>query len=146
MKEDKNWSKLYEYVKTEILGYDVAQAIPSSLVLRLKGLRTGKYMANNNIDDRAGYTDEVILLTFKICKAQIMAGTQGKSFKDETHKFNYICKIVENNLNDTYIHLQNAKKQDTENEHFDTEILNDRGSNYKQKTKPISNPRLKNLW
>lgn len=146
MKEDENWSKLYEYVKTEILGYDVAQAIPSSLVLRLKGLRTGKYMANNNIDDRAGYTDEVILLTFKICKSQIMAGTQGKSFKDETHKFNYICKIVENNLNDTYIHLQNVKKQDTENEHFDTEILNDRGSNYKQKTKPISNPRLKNLW
>ena len=54
--EKEQWDKLYQYVKNEILLYDSSQSIPSSLVLRLKGLTKGKYMENRNTEDKADYS------------------------------------------------------------------------------------------
>ena len=47
--EKKSWEALYTYVKTNIMGYDENQALSSTMVLRLKGLLTNKFIENNNI-------------------------------------------------------------------------------------------------
>ena len=65
-KEKKDWEALYMYVKI-LLGYDENQALSSTMVLRLKGLLTNKFIENNNIESTANYSYEVILNTFKFC-------------------------------------------------------------------------------
>ena len=64
------WENLYYYVKN-LLGYDENQALSSTMVLRLKGLSTNKFIENGNIKDGANYSYEVILNTFKFCSIDI---------------------------------------------------------------------------
>lgn len=144
--EKEQWDKLYQYVKKEILLYDNSQSIPSSFVLRLKGLTKGKYIENKNIDDRADYSYEIILYTFQICKPAIMSALSSKTFENESYKFNYICKIVENNINDVYLRVMKAKKSEESIQKMDTNILSHNGGTYQKKTEELKNERLKELW
>lgn len=144
--EKEQWDKLYQYVKNEILLYDSSQSIPSSLVLRLKGLTKGKYLENRNIEDKADYSYEIVLYTFQICKPSIMSAITGKTFKTEANKFNYICKIVENNINDVYLRVEKAKQSEEKIEKVDTNILSHNGGVYKKKTEELKNKRLNELW
>ena len=121
--EKQQWDKLYEYVKKEILMYDDSQSIPSNFVLRLKGLTKGKYMDNKNIEDKASYSYEIVLYTFQICKQSIMNGLANKTFANESNKFNYICKIVENNINDVYLRVNKVKKSEEEIQTLDVNVL-----------------------
>lgn len=144
--ELENWNDLYKYVKKEILQYDDSQAIPRDLVLRLKGLAKGKYMENKTIEDKARYSYKVVLCTFQICKPKILKAVLNKEFDNETFKFNYICKIIENQINDVYIRMQkyeNSKKNISEN---DTMILSHNGSPYKNRDDKEINIRLEELW
>ena len=59
------WDELYTYVRKNIMGYDDNQALSSTMVLRLKGLLTNKFMENNNIQSTANYSYDTILNTFK---------------------------------------------------------------------------------
>ena len=108
--EKQAWDKLYAYVKTDILGYDNEQALPSNIVARLQGLLHGKYMANNKSENMANYSYETVLNTFKYCKPKIQEALRVNNFRDETHRFNYIAKIIENNINDVYIRMKNMEK------------------------------------
>jgi hypothetical protein len=103
------WERLYEHVKTSIMGYSPEQALPSSMVLRLKGLTTGKYIENRNIPDKAAYTYNAVYLTFQYCFESIMRAVTGKKFKNEQAKFNYVMKIVESNLNNVFKKLEQAE-------------------------------------
>ena len=49
--ELKQWDELYCYVRDEVLKYDEVSGkkFPKEMILRLKGLHEGKFMANNNI-------------------------------------------------------------------------------------------------
>ena len=40
--EKADWDELYEYVRTEVMGYDQNQSLSSEMVLRLKGLLSNK--------------------------------------------------------------------------------------------------------
>lgn len=144
--EKQQFDKLYQYVRKEILLYDGTQAIPSNLVLRLKGLSTGKFIENRNTANKANYSYEIVLYTFQICKPQIMAAILGKDFSSERQKFNYICAIVENNLNDVYMRVKRSKKMESKIEELNTENLSYNGAKYKTKTEDIKNKRLENLW
>lgn len=144
--EKEQWNKLYSYVKKEILSYDDAQSIPSSFVLRLKGLTKGKYLENKKIEDRADYSYEIILYTFQICKPSIMNAIATKTFKDESNKFNYICKIVENNINDVYMRFENAKKTQTKTEQTNVDVLSHDTGKYHRKTSDLKNNKLEELW
>lgn len=144
--EKEQWDKLYQYVKKEILLYDDSQSIPSSFILRLKGLTKGKYIENKKIEDKANYSYEIILYTFQICKPSIMNTLSNKTFENESYKFNYICKIVENNINDVYLRVKKAKKTEENIQNMDTKILSHKGGKYQKKTKEIKNKRLKDLW
>ena len=145
VKDKENWTELYEYVRKNIMGYDENQSLSKNMVLRLKGLLTNKFMANNNIDDTSNYSYETILLTFKFCMPDIQRGLKGSSFRDETHKFNYVLKIVESNINTVYMRVKNSEKskQKTETMNMDTATYS--GADYQTKSRKTSE-RLNDLW
>lgn len=108
-KEKQEFDKLYQYVK-KVLGYSDDMVLPKFAVMRLKGLKDGKFFANNKVKSKANYDYNVIYFTFVYCKDKIQKALQTKNFANEQNKFNYIMAIVENNINDVVIRLKNAKK------------------------------------
>lgn len=109
-KEKQDWEALYNYVKKNIMGYDENQALSSTMVLRLKGLLTNKFIENNNIESTANYSYETVLNAFKYSSLDIQKALRTNNFKDEMHKFNYILKIAEKNINNVYMRMKNAEK------------------------------------
>lgn len=143
--ELEEWNDLYDYVKKDILKYDEKLALPKNLVLRLKGLKNGKFIANKNTKALGDYSFKIILMTFKINKYEIVNALSDKSkFKDESHMINYLMSIVEKKINDTYSRLNRLEQSQEKGEHLEiTESENK--AEYKQKTKEIKNSRLKEL-
>jgi hypothetical protein len=147
-KELEEWEALYEYVRRNIMGYDEFQSLSTQMVLRLKGLQVNKFMANNNIKDTANYSYDVILNTFKYCMPEIKKGLSNNRFADESHKFNYILKIVEPKINDVYMRMKNNKKSEEKIEEIDTSIATYVGTEYKpkEKTRKIFEDEFADLW
>lgn len=146
-KENKDWELLYEYVKNEILEYDKNMKLPRFMVLRLRGLNNGQFIANKFQKPIANYGYDVILMTFKACRQDILKYTKQNIFKDEQHKFNYIMVIIENNINDIFIRLKNRENQSAKIEIFDAEhIKNNNSAEYTRKTKDIKSKILDDLW
>ena len=108
--EKKEFNELYEYVKKDILQYPNDVALPKYLVMRLKGLRDGKFIVNKKIKSKADYPYSVIMLTFKFCKSNILKAIETKKFKNEQMKVNYIMVIIENNINDIVLRLKDKEK------------------------------------
>ena len=108
-KEKQDWEALYFYVKN-LLDYDENQSLSSTMVLRLKGLLTNKFIENNNIQSTANYSYETVLNAFKYSSLDIQRALRTNSFKDEQHKFNYVLKIVEKNINTVYMKMRNTEK------------------------------------
>ena len=147
MSEDdkKYWKELYEYVRNNVMGYDENQSLSKNMVLRLKGLLTNKYMANNNIDDTANYSYQIVLNTFKFCYPDIQRGLANNSFKDENHKFSYILKIVESNLNNVYMRMKQNEKVKEKTKAMEMNAVTYSGAEYQAKTRETSK-RLNDLW
>ena len=142
-KEKQDWEALYFYVKN-LLGYDENQSLSSTMVLRLKGLLTNKFMENNNIESTANYSYEVILNTFRYCSPDIQRALRTNNFKDESHKFNYILKIVEKNINTVYMKMKNAEKAKEEAKNTTVEMPTHMGAKFKPKEK--TSDKFSNLW
>lgn len=102
--EKKDWDSLYEYVRVEILGYDKRQKLNNHIIMRLQGLRFGKYKPRKNdlMIDNEGYPYKVILSTFKLKKLDILKSINMKSFDSDNGKFDYIIAIISNSINDVY--------------------------------------------
>lgn len=145
--KNKSWIELCEYVKLEILRYPSEMKFPTSLALKLQGLKKGKHIANNLSEDNANYDDNTILCAFKICKPKILKYLHDNetSIKDENHKVNLIMKIVEQEINDVYIRLQQARKKEEKIERKTFDNQYNGGAEYIPKSKETSN-NLKNLW
>lgn len=144
-KEKKDWESLYYYVKN-LLGYDENQALSSTMVLRLKGLLTNKFIENNNIESTANYSYEVILNTFKFCSPTINKALRTNSWSNEMHRFNYVLKIVESNINNVYLRMKNVQKTKEEAENTTVDAANHIGADYQRKTKEVNNKLLNDLW
>lgn len=142
-KEMRDWDSLYFYVKN-LLAYDENQALSSTMVLRLKGLLTNKFIENNNIESTANYSYEVILNTFKFCSPDIQRALRTCTFKDEQHKFNYILKIVEKNINTVYMKMKNLQKAKEEAKNITVEAPIHTGANFKPKEKKTD--KFSDLW
>ena len=82
-------------------------------------MKINKFIENYNIPDTANYPYQVVLNTFKFCTPDIQKCLASNSFRDEMHKFNYVIKIVESNLNTVYIRMKNAKKAEEEVKNHD---------------------------
>lgn len=145
--QDKaDWDELYNYVRYKVLGYDHNQSLSRTMVLRLKGLLSNKFIENNNIEDTANYSYSIVLTTFKFCSLDIQRGLRSNSFKDENHKFNYIIKIVEGNLNTVYLRMKKAEQSKSQTENMDMSVATHSGADYQRKTKITSNSKLDELW
>lgn len=142
-KEGKDWDNLYEYVK-RLLNYDENQSLPKQTILRLKGLSTSKFIENKLIQDNSNYSYEVILNTFKLCSSMIENALRTKTFKDESHKLNYIIKIVEPKINDVYIKMKRAEKAKKEAQHKPIEVVHNDTAKYKPKNK--KKDKFSDLW
>lgn len=142
-KEKADWESLYYYVKN-IMGYDENQALSNAMVLRLKGLLTNKFMENKNIESTANYSYETILNAFKYSSFDIQKALRTNSFKDEQHKFNYILKIVEKNINDVYVKMRNIEKAKEEAKKTMVEVPTHTGAEFKPREK--KKDRFSDLW
>ena len=143
-KEKQDWESLYNYVKSNIMGYDENQALSSTMVLRLKGLLTNKFIENNNIQSTANYSYETILNTFKFCSPDIQRSLRTNNFKDEMHKFNYILKIVEKNINTVYMRMKNIEKAKEDAKNMTVESPTHIGAEFKPREK--KNDKFSDLW
>lgn len=143
-KEKEEWDALYTYVKN-ILGYDENQSLSRNIVLRLKGLTVNKFMENKNQKDTAHYSYSVILNTFKFCCMDIQRGLATNSFRDENHRFNYIVKIVESNINTVYNRMKNSERAKEVTQSVNIDSVSYEGAEYQIKTQK-TNDRLKDLW
>lgn len=144
-KEDKEaWDNLYEYVRTKVMRYDSNQALPSKMVLRLKGMMNGKFIANNSTKDMANYSYDVVLNTFKYSMPDIQRALGSVSFKDESHKFNYVMKIVEGNLNDVYMRMKGAERAREKILKEESSIVPHKAVEYKPKKK--DKDKFSDLW
>lgn len=136
--EKRNWKELCEYVKIKILGYDESQKIPKILVYRLKGLSEGNFIANRNIEKQANYSFKTILNTFKVCRLNIISAFSKNTFKDETHRINYMMVIIENKINDVYLREKRLLETNNKIQNLDLKIQSEithTKTNYKPKTK-----------
>lgn len=145
-KDKQDWESLYQYVKKNVMGYDENQALSKQMVLRLKGLLTNKFIENNNIQDSANYSYETVLNTFKSCSPTIQNALRTNRFKDEMHKFNFVLKIVERNINDIYIRMKNVEKAKEEAKRMIFDSVDYIGAEYQRKTKESNNKLLDDLW
>lgn len=147
-KENQDWKDLCSYVKYEILEYDKSLKFPRQLVLRLKGLNKGQFIANKKAEQQAEYSYETILLTFKLCKSKIRNYLHDNSvkIKDESHKINIIMLFVEKEINDVYLRIK--AKEELQNKIDNLELDNQchKGAEYKNNSEIKQNERLKNLW
>lgn len=144
--EKEEWETLYEYVHTNVLGYDRNQSLTRSQVLRLKGLRTNKFIENNNIKDTANYSFKVILYAFQSCNPAIQDALRRVNFKDESHKFNYILKIVEPQLNEIYVRMKKRDRVKSEVEQEVSCAVEVKAAEFKPKPKKKMNDKFADLW
>ncbi len=142
-KEKQDWEALYFYVKG-LLGYDENQALSSTMVLRLKGLLTNKFIENNNIQNGANYSYEVILNTFKFCRFDIEKALRTNRFANESHKFNYLLKIIEQNINTVYMKMKSVERAKEKAKNTLVETPTHVGAEFKPKEKKTD--KFSDLW
>lgn len=150
-KNEKNGNQefweLCLYVEKEIFGYESNQKLQKKAALRLRGLAKGQNIANNSFEQYGEYPYNVILLTFKANKNQIINAIRGKKFESEERKVAYVSAIVRDKLNDMYTRYLNAKKSDEKVVTINTDIMEYQGAEYKQ-TNEISeiDDKFEELW
>lgn len=144
------WNELYDYVKYEILQYTKDQSLSKHLIRRLKGMRSGQYIARKGSSSLSenGYPYQVILMTFKIKKVDILNAISNKSkFQSEKNKEDYMMAIIQNSINDVYLRMKEKKESDERVEKIE---LNDNVEvEFKNKSKINENKvanKLKHLW
>ena len=141
--EKQDWEELYFYVKN-LMNYDENHSLSKAMILRLKGLLTGKFIENKNIKDCANYSYQTILNTFKLCSPQIQKALRTNNFRDEQHKFNYILKVVESNINNVYLKMKNVEKAKEEAKNVVVETYSHVGAEYKPAEK--KKDKFSDLW
>ena len=140
-----DWCELYEYVKKEIMGYTPDMKLTKNMVLRLKGLAKGQFLANPNQKPMANYEYKMILYTFKVCKVKILDWFRYNEikFQNEEHKFNSSMCFVEKEINDVVIRLKKTKKSQEKTESIDLTHMTNDVAEYTKKSKDT---KLNDLW
>ncbi len=143
--EKDSFDELYQYIKKEIFEY-TDQSLPKYMILRLKGLSEGKFMANNYVKPMAKYDYKQILYTFKINKMKLKEIVKSSSFNNEQHKFNTIMLIIEKDINDVVNRLAQKVKSEEKIEKINLKNITYEGAEYKNKTNKKLNSELEDLW
>ena len=144
-KEKREWNELYEYVRSEIMNMSSNQSLSRFMVIRLKGLLSGKFAENYNIENVAKYSFRTVINTFKYCSLDIKRVVSKKHFDTDEYKFNYIMTIIEKNIRNVDERMKFAEKKDNELQSAVIESLTYSGASYQRKTKDISS-KFDDLW
>ena len=149
-RDKEQWKELCAWVELNIFEYETTQKLQRQACLTLDGLRKGQVVSNNGHDTYGEYPIEVILLTFKANKIQILNAIRGKNFESEDKKMRYICVIVRDKLNDVYTRYLNAQKSQEKVERVDTSVMSYQGAEYqntsKNDEKKKQNGKFDDLW
>lgn len=140
--EKAQWEQLCEYVKTNIMGYDENQKLSKYMILRLRGLHDGKFMANKAVESLAHYSYDIILLTFKYVKPRIDYKLKENNFADDQHRFNFVMKVVGENINLVYNKVKKLKEEQKKVEKIEVIDL----PNYENKYVTQLNKNLEKFW
>ena len=147
-RKNEEWFELCEWLEINIFNYDVPkQRLQKKACLILEGLRKGQNLANNKCQTYGEYPYNIILMTFKANKTQILNAIRNKNFEHESNKMSYICAIVRDKLNDMYSRYLNAQKTQEKVESVDTSIMEHEGAEYKaKKEEKRKEDKFKELW
>lgn len=150
IQDREEFDELYRYVKEKIFMYDDNQSLSRFSVLRLKGLATNKYIDNKHIKSTAHYSYAVILNTFRFCISDILKAVQHQTFADESHKMNYILRIVEPKINIVYERMKAAERAEKKASENTANKIVDYQNTYKKreqtKGEVILAEKFKDLW
>lgn len=118
LKQEENswWEKCYEMARSW-LGVSEGQNLDQHFVMRLKGLRVGKYLPNgdNTHIIKRGYSFETIYRTMQLCQGDgsIRKALNEVSFSNQQHKINYLMKIVTSKINFISVKMNANKRAKT---------------------------------
>lgn len=136
-------------IKGDIMLSPLPVKLAKEIVLAIRGLRRGKFIDDNNVEDMAIVPYEVILVTFKLCKSKIDKVIISKSFQTSILQWRYIHKIIRSNIPDIYkkyLKQKNAYKKMMEDNSIDFVDITDR---YVNTDKPLSEwleKEFKEMW
>lgn len=136
MTEKEQFNELCSYVKNKVLRYDDTKKIPKYLIMRLRGMHSGQFIANKKAEVKAKYEYSTILLTFKYILPTILnyINTNREKINDEQHLINLIMSFVEKDINTVVEKLENRKRTKEKLENIDDSHLVSERSNYIKKT------------
>lgn len=111
--EETDWRKCYEKFR-ELLGYSSNDSLPNFAVMRIKGMRVGKFTPNgtNTTSLKGGHSYDVILKTLMFCASDIRYAVATVNFKNEQHKINYCLRIVADKLDWMENKMESKKRTD----------------------------------
>ncbi|RAN61384.1 hypothetical protein B8A44_09485 [Dolosigranulum pigrum] len=143
--ENSWWDKAYMLAK-DWLDLEPGQNLSRYFVLRLKGLRIGKYMPTNDNTHitKRGYSFEVIYRTMQLCTPNVRKAMAEKPFSDDNHRTNYIMRIIESKINLVNSRIKESTKAEQRLKE-DKQDQVERRAEYKRKSSKGNNSKLSKI-
>lgn len=145
-KKDADFKEMCAWIEREIFGYDENQKLQKMACLKLQGLRSGKVVANNNIENNGNYSLDVIWNTFRANKLLILKALKNKTFSSEQAKMGYVCAIVREHLNDMYQRMKNAELSKSKQDAVNIDVDSYNKNNYHKQTIDCENSTFEDIW
>lgn len=145
-KKDADFKEMCAWIEREIFGYDENQKLQKMACLKLQGLRSGKVVANNNIENNGNYSLDVIWNTFRANKLLILKALKNKTFSSEQAKMGYVCAIVRGHLNDMYQRMKNAELSKSKQDAVNIDVDSYNKNNYHKQTIDCENSTFEDIW
>lgn len=145
-KKDADFKEMCAWIEKEIFGYDENQKLQKMACLKLQGLRSGKVVANNNIENNGNYSLDVIWNTFRANKLLILKALKNKTFSSEQAKMGYVCAIVREHLNDMYKRMKNAELSKSKQDAVNIDVDSYNKNNYHKQTIDCENSTFEDIW
>lgn len=145
-KKDADFKEMCAWIEKEIFGYDENQKLQKMACLKLQGLRSGKVVANNNIENNGNYSIDVIWNTFRANKLLILKALKNKTFSSEQAKMGYVCAIVREHLNDMYQRMKNAELSKSKQDAVNIDVDSYNKNNYHKQTIDYENSTFEDIW
>ena len=145
-KKDADFKEMCAWIEREIFGYDENQKLQKMACLKLQGLRSGKVVANNNIENNGNYSLDVIWNTFRANKLLILKALKNKTFSSEQAKMGYVCAIVREHLNDMYKRMKNAELSKSKQDVVNIDVDSYNKNNYHKQTIDYENSTFEDIW
>ena len=145
-KKDADFKEMCAWIEREIFGYDENQKLQKIACLKLQVLRSGKVVANNNIENNGNYSLDVIWNTFRANKLLILKALKNKTFSSEQAKMGYVCAIVREHLNDMYQRMKNAELSKSKQDAVNIDVDSYNKNNYHKQTIDCENSTFEDIW